>query len=44
MGGKEAFVAMIEDTERRVADGSLPGFSDAESLVAHWRSRRRQSA
>lgn len=32
MGGEEVFVAMIEDTKRRAADGSLPGFHDERSL------------
>ncbi len=44
MGGEEAFVAMIEDTKRRAADGSLPGFTDAQSLLAYWNRGRRQSA
>jgi len=44
MGGEEAVVAMIDDTKRRVVDGTLPGFTDAESLAAYWNRGRRQSA
>ncbi len=44
MGGESAVVALIDDTKRRVADGTLPGFTDAESLSAYWNRGRRQSA
>jgi hypothetical protein len=39
-GGAEAVGAMIEDTKRRVADGTLPTFLDKEALLAHWASGR----
>ena len=42
--GEEAVVAVVEDTKRRVEDGTLPAFSDREGLLAYLRRGRRQSA
>jgi hypothetical protein len=47
LGGEEGFVAMIEETKRRVADSSLPGFHDEQSLsefLGQVRRGNRQSA
>jgi len=45
MGGEEAVVAMIEDTKRRVADGTLREFHDKKSFLEFFRQgRRSQSA
>lgn len=45
MGGEEAVVAMIEDTKRRVADGTLREFHDRESFLQFFRQgRHSQSA
>jgi hypothetical protein len=47
LGGEEGFVAMIDETKRRVADRSLPGFHDEQSLsefLEQVRRGNRQSA
>ncbi len=47
MGGEEAVVAMIEDTKRRAAEGSLRGFHDEASYAQFLKDLgpgRRQSA
>lgn len=42
--GEDAVMAVVEDTKRRVEDGSLPAFSDKKDLLAYVRRARRQSA
>jgi len=47
MGGEDAVVAMIEDTKRRAAEGSLRGFHDEasyEQFLKDLGPGRRQSA
>ncbi len=47
MGGEEAVVAMIEDTRRRAAEGTLRGFHDEASYGQFLKDLgpgRRQSA
>jgi hypothetical protein len=42
--GEAGVVAAIEDARRRIADGSLPGFTDADALVRHWSAHRAAQA
>jgi hypothetical protein len=42
-GGAKAVGTMIEDTKRRVADGTLPALRDKEALLAQWEAGRHQS-
>ncbi len=42
--GEDAVIAVVEDTRRRIEDGSLPAFSDRKDLLAYVRRARRQSA
>lgn len=37
--GEAGVLAVIEETRRRVADGSLPSFTDAPALHAYWEAR-----
>jgi hypothetical protein len=44
MGGEEAVATLIEETKRRVADGTLPEFHDRESFLEFFgRGRRSRS-
>ena len=42
--GEEAVVAVVEETRRRVADGSLPSFDNSADLLAFVRRGHRQTA
>lgn len=42
--GEDTVIAVVEDTKRRVEDGTLPAFSDRKDLLAYIRRARRQSA
>lgn len=42
--GEAAVIAAVEDTRRRVADGSLPTFEDEGEFLAYLERGHRQSA
>lgn len=42
--GEEEVVAVVEETRRRVADGSLPSFDNSADLLAFVRRGHRQTA
>jgi hypothetical protein len=43
-GGPEAVLALVEEVQRRAADGSLRGFTDKDEFLAHLGRRGRRSA
>lgn len=43
-GGPEAVAAMVADVRRQVEKGTLPGFTDRASFLAHLRRRDRRPA
>lgn len=42
--GEPAVIADVEETRRRIAEGSLPSFDNPADLLAFLRRGRRQSA
>ncbi len=42
--GDEAIRAVVDAARERIADGSLPGFSDARAFLRYLREPRRRSA
>ena len=42
--GESGVFDVIDDTKRRIAEGSLPGFTEKHELVAYLNRSRRQSA